>query len=55
LGYVLFYGWSDLLFDPLYVFRRWDGGMASHGGIIGVGLWLLYYAKKKPTSISSSL
>lgn len=46
LGYVLFYGWSDLLFDPLYVFRLWDGGMASHGGIIGVGLWLLYYAKK---------
>ena len=21
LGYVLFYGWSDLLRDPLYLFR----------------------------------
>lgn len=46
LGYVLFYGWQDIGSDPLYVFRLWDGGMASHGGIIGVGLWLLYYARK---------
>ena len=46
LGYVLFYGFQDLLSDPLYVFRLWGGGMASHGGIIGVGLWLLYYARR---------
>jgi phosphatidylglycerol:prolipoprotein diacylglycerol transferase len=30
------------LYDPLYVFRLWEGGMASHGGIVGLfagGLW----------------
>ncbi|VGO16112.1 Prolipoprotein diacylglyceryl transferase [Pontiella desulfatans] len=46
LGYVLFYGFDSFLEDPLYVFRVWDGGMASHGGFIGVILFLVWYAKK---------
>ncbi len=51
LGYVLFYqipnhGWSAFMADPLMLFRVWEGGMASHGGIIGVALYTLYYARK---------
>ena len=51
LGYVLFYqipnhGWSQFLADPLMVLRVWEGGMASHGGMIGVGLYTFYYAWK---------
>jgi phosphatidylglycerol:prolipoprotein diacylglycerol transferase len=46
LGYVLFYGFDLFLKDPLYAFRVWEGGMASHGGFIGVILFLLWYAKK---------
>lgn len=51
LGYVLFYqlpncGWSRFWEDPLMVFRVWEGGMASHGGMIGVGLYTFYYAWK---------
>lgn len=46
LGYVLFYGFDSFLADPLYALRVWEGGMASHGGFIGVILFILWYAKK---------
>jgi phosphatidylglycerol:prolipoprotein diacylglycerol transferase len=46
LGYVLFYGFDTFLKDPMYAFRVWEGGMASHGGFIGVILFMLWYAKK---------
>lgn len=45
LGYCLFYGLQDWLKDPLYIFKVWEGGMASHGGIIGVILFILWYAR----------
>jgi len=55
LGYVLFYflprhGIGALVGDPLLVFRVWDGGMASHGGILGVMVVLGIYAWKKKVS-----
>jgi phosphatidylglycerol:prolipoprotein diacylglycerol transferase len=42
LGYTLFYGFSDLLADPVSLFRIWQGGMSFHGGLIGVlvAMWL---------------
>jgi phosphatidylglycerol:prolipoprotein diacylglycerol transferase len=45
LGYMVFYDLSTLLRDPLQAIRVWEGGMASHGGMVGVGLALLYFAK----------
>lgn len=41
LGYVLLYGLSFVLRDPLSVFRIWEGGMSIHGGVAGavIGLW----------------
>jgi phosphatidylglycerol:prolipoprotein diacylglycerol transferase len=36
LGYFLLYQFESLLRDPLVLFRVWEGGMASHGGFIGV-------------------
>jgi phosphatidylglycerol:prolipoprotein diacylglycerol transferase len=52
LGYVFFYqlpeqGWSKILSDPLMIFRVWEGGMASHGGILGLVIFTLFYAKKE--------
>lgn len=43
LGYMLFYGYAQLLSDPLSLFRIWQGGMSFHGGLIGVlvAVWLL--------------
>lgn len=46
LGYMLLYDLHDFLSDPLIVFRVWDGGMASHGGIIGLAIYTLWYARR---------
>jgi phosphatidylglycerol:prolipoprotein diacylglycerol transferase len=50
LGYVLFYAWDTFIHDPLFLFRVWEGGMASHGGILGVILVTLWTARKKKIS-----
>jgi phosphatidylglycerol:prolipoprotein diacylglycerol transferase len=50
LGHVIFYGpLSYYLSHPLEIFMVWKGGMASHGGIIGVitVMWLWSRAKGK--------
>lgn len=46
LGYVLFYGFDEFLKNPLYAVKVWEGGMSSHGGFIGVILFILWYARK---------
>jgi phosphatidylglycerol:prolipoprotein diacylglycerol transferase len=42
LGYVLFYKPAEYLAHPLAIFEVWKGGMAFHGGMLGVliALWL---------------
>ena len=42
LGHALFYSKTSFFDDPLYFFRIWEGGMAFHGGLIGVmfAMWL---------------
>lgn len=55
LGYIFFYhlpkvGWGSLLSDPLLIFRVWEGGMASHGGILGLAIFTWCYAKKHKLS-----
>lgn len=42
LGYFLFYQPKTLLSDPLQFFKVWEGGMASHGGILG-GIAVLWW------------
>jgi phosphatidylglycerol:prolipoprotein diacylglycerol transferase len=41
-GFFLLYQPGSLLADPLVFFRVWEGGMASHGGFLGVvaAAWL---------------
>ena len=46
LGYMIFYGYEGLLADPLRIFRIWEGGMSFHGGLIGVLLAMLWYARR---------
>ncbi|MEM0967436.1 MAG: prolipoprotein diacylglyceryl transferase [Verrucomicrobiota bacterium] len=47
LGYVLLYDWAEFVQDPLILFAVWQGGMASHGGMIGVIFALLVFAKRR--------
>ena len=46
IGYVLFYGFEDLLRDPLMLVRIWEGGMSFHGGLLGVMAATLWWARK---------
>ena len=47
LGYCLLYEPRATFTDPLYFFQVWKGGMASHGGITGVILVIIFYARAK--------
>jgi phosphatidylglycerol:prolipoprotein diacylglycerol transferase len=42
LGYMLFYGFDQILANPLNLIRVWEGGMSFHGGLVGVliAMWL---------------
>jgi phosphatidylglycerol---prolipoprotein diacylglyceryl transferase len=45
IGYVLFYR-PEMLHEPLSILRVWEGGMASHGGMIGILALSFYYASR---------
>ncbi len=49
LGYVFFYK-PEMLREPLSILRVWEGGMSSHGGMIGVLLFTFYYAYRHKIS-----
>ena len=46
VGYMLFYASDMLAQNPLSVFRIWDGGMSFHGGLLGVGIALFWFARR---------
>lgn len=46
LGYMLLYNLDGFLADPLSFFRVWEGGMSAHGGIAGLALYSLWYARR---------
>ena len=51
VGYFLFYQSPETyLKDPLQIIMIQNGGMSFHGGAIGVGLGLLYFARKTKKS-----
>jgi phosphatidylglycerol:prolipoprotein diacylglycerol transferase len=45
IGYVLLYK-PEMLRDPLSILRVWEGGMSSHGGILGVVIFTLIYSRR---------
>lgn len=49
LGHVFFYSWPMYKAHPLDIFKVWEGGLASHGGIIGIliALFLFRLSTKK--------
>jgi phosphatidylglycerol:prolipoprotein diacylglycerol transferase len=51
LGYFLLYQLDSLRTDPLMLFRVWEGGMASHGGFVGVVLAMWLWARKQKTTL----
>src|SRR5436305_6214351 len=49
LGYVVFYK-PEMLREPLSILRVWEGGMSSHGGMVGILLFTFYYARRHKIS-----
>lgn len=49
-GYMLFYDLPNFLAHPWIIFETWKGGMAFHGGLLGVliAVWLYSRKTKKP-------
>jgi len=46
LGYVLFYNLSFFIEYPLEILAVWKGGMSFHGGLLGVLISVLLFARK---------
>ncbi len=46
LGHCLFYEPSYYLANPVEILKTWEGGLASHGGVIGIMIAIWIYSKK---------
>ena len=46
LGHCLFYEPAYYLSHPLEILKIWEGGLASHGGVIGIIIAVWLYSKK---------
>ncbi|MEK9649992.1 MAG: prolipoprotein diacylglyceryl transferase [Gammaproteobacteria bacterium] len=47
IGYMFFYGLDQLLSNPLSILFVWEGGLSFHGGLMGVILSIVIFAKQK--------
>lgn len=45
LGHVFFYGWDYYSQHPLEIFMVWHGGLASHGGTLGIIVAMYFFSK----------
>ena len=50
LGYMIFYGTEQLINNPVSLFYIWQGGLSFHGGLAGVVVSFLVFAKKNNLS-----
>ncbi|MEW6262300.1 MAG: prolipoprotein diacylglyceryl transferase [Thermodesulfobacteriota bacterium] len=55
LGHCLFYELEHTLADPLWVLKIWQGGLASHGAVLGLFLALWWYARQRRQSLLECL
>ena len=45
LGDVLFYGWEEYSKNPIDIIKVWEGGLASHGGAMGIVIAILIFSR----------
>jgi prolipoprotein diacylglyceryl transferase len=46
LGHCLFYDPGHYLAHPIEFLKVWEGGLASHGGVLGIIIAIYFYSKK---------
>lgn len=47
LGHVFFYEWSHYQHHLVSILKVWEGGLASHGGTVGILLAIYFYSRWK--------
>ena len=47
IGYILFYDFARYLDDPASIFAVWRGGMSFHGGLAGVTVAMILFARRR--------
>ena len=47
LGYALFYNFASYADNPLNILKVWEGGMSFHGGLVGVTVAMLLFARSR--------
>ena len=55
IGYILFYDFARYIANPLDMLAVWEGGMSFHGGLIGVTLAMILFARKHGIHIWSMI
>ena len=50
IGNIIFYQWDEFIANPIVLFKVWEGGMASHGGILGLMIFTLVYSYRQKVS-----
>ena len=55
LGYVIFYNFDYYLVNPVEIFKIWNGGMSFHGGLLGVIMMSIWFAKKNSHNLYNYL
>lgn len=46
LGHCLFYEWDYYTSNPIEILKVWKGGLASHGGTLGMIIGMIIYSRK---------
>jgi phosphatidylglycerol:prolipoprotein diacylglycerol transferase len=52
LGWILFYGFTEFMRDPLMLFRIWEGGMSFHGGLVGALASVAIFARRRRRNVA---
>ena len=52
IGWLLVYGFDSVLEDPLSIIKVWQGGMSFHGGLAGVMIALVLFARRRGRRIA---
>ena len=47
LGHVLFYDFEKFISHPAWALQIWQGGLASHGGVIGLALAMVLFTRRR--------
>jgi phosphatidylglycerol---prolipoprotein diacylglyceryl transferase len=53
LGHILFYDFAKYAADPLSVFYVWKGGMSFHGGLLGIIIAMILFARSRQVNVWS--